>query len=125
MDTELLQEPLQAADRFTKEATETRLRVLKAIADPTRLAIVDRLAACGDRCHGDLETDLGIPANKMSFHLKVLREAGLVETERRGKRVAYTLAARALQDLHNALPTSNVGCELICTPIEELDAAGC
>lgn len=83
---------------------EARLRVLKAVADPSRLAILDRLADCGDRCHCDLETDLDIPANRMSFHLKVLRDAGLVTPVRDGRRVRYLLAEGAVETLHAALP---------------------
>ncbi len=83
---------------------DNRLRLLKAVADPSRLAILDRLTDCGDRCHCDLEEDLDIPANRMSFHLKVLREAGLVTPVRDGRRVRYLLADGAVELLHAALP---------------------
>ena len=83
---------------------DARLRLLKAVADPSRLAILDRLTDCGDRCHCDLEEDLDIPANRMSFHLKVLREAGLVTPVREGRRVRYLLAQGAMDALHGALP---------------------
>jgi ArsR family transcriptional regulator, arsenate/arsenite/antimonite-responsive transcriptional repressor len=112
-----LMEAALAADRFSEEGKAERLQLLKAVADPTRLAVLDRLAACGDRCHCDLESDLDVPANRLSFHLKVLREAGIVETDRCGKRVNYRLVDRALERIHAALPTSSVGCELICVPI--------
>lgn len=83
---------------------DTRLRLLKAVADPTRFAILERLSNCGDRCHCDLEEDLDIPANRMSFHLRVLREAGLVTAVRDGRRVRYLLADGALESLHASLP---------------------
>ncbi|TVP71152.1 MAG: ArsR family transcriptional regulator [Nitriliruptor sp.] len=112
-----LLEATLAADRFSAEGKVHRLKLLKAVADPTRLAILDRLAGCGERCHCDLESDLDVPASRMSFHLKVLREAGIVESFRQGKRVSYRLTERALERIHAALPTASVGCELICVPI--------
>jgi ArsR family transcriptional regulator len=60
---------------------DTRSEVLKALAEPVRWRIVERLAAeelCG--CH--LEEDLGLAQPLVSHHLKVLRAAGLVESER-------------------------------------------
>ena len=114
-----LLEATLVSDRFSAEGKAHRLQLLKAVADPTRLAILDRLAACGDRCHGDLELDLDVPTNRMSFHLKVLREAGIVESFRLGRRVSYRLTDRVLERIHAALPTASVGCELICVPIED------
>jgi DNA-binding transcriptional ArsR family regulator len=84
IEDDLLEATL-AVDRFSAEGMAERLRLLKAVADPTRLGVLDRLAAHGERCHCDLESDLGVPANRMSFHLKVLREAGIVEAHRVGK----------------------------------------
>lgn len=70
-----------------RTSLDDRLELLKAVADPTRLAVLDSLAADGARCHGDLEVELGVPANRLSFHLKVLRDAGLVRANRHGRRV--------------------------------------
>ncbi len=89
---------------LTDSSVDARLRLLKAVADPSRLAILDRLTDCGERCHCDLEEDLDIPANRMSFHLKVLREAGLVTPVREGRRVRYLLTDGAVDALHGALP---------------------
>ncbi len=122
IENDLLEATL-AVDRFSAEGLAERLRLLKAVADPTRLGVLDRLAAHGERCHCDLESDLGVPANRLSFHLKVLREAGIVETHRLGKRVSYRLVDRVLERLHAALPTASVGCELICVPIDDEDRA--
>lgn len=98
--------------------TDNRLRLLKAVADPSRLAILDRLSDCGDRCHCDLEEDLDIPANRMSFHLKVLREAGLVTPVREGRRVRYLLADGAVAALHSALPGR--GCSPVVPRVEPI-----
>ncbi len=99
-----------ASDRRSPEAFVVRSVVLKAVADPTRLAVLDRLAGADGRCHCDLEADLGVPANRLSFHLKVLRDAGLIVSSRAGKRVNYHLADDASQRMHDALP----GPEAVC-----------
>lgn len=119
MDIDTLTDTIARTDRASAAGRTARLQLLKAVADPTRLAIVDRLASCGDRCHCDLEADLGIPASRMSFHLKVLRDADLVVTERYGQRVRYRLAERALERMHAALPTTTTSCELVCVPVDD------
>ena len=77
----------------------------RALADPTRVAIVNRLAAAGEGeiCVCDLTDafDLGQPT--ISHHLKVLRAAGLVAAERRGKWAYYRLIPDALERLGAAL----------------------
>jgi ArsR family transcriptional regulator, arsenate/arsenite/antimonite-responsive transcriptional repressor len=83
---------------------EIRVAMLKAAADPTRLRVLDRLAEVGPRCHCELEEELAVPANRLSFHLRILRDAGLVTTLRRGKRVEYQLEPLGLRTLHVALP---------------------
>lgn len=90
--------------RTPRPVDEGRIRLLKAVADPIRLTVLDRLACCGDRCHCDFEDELGLSASRISFHLKVLRDAGLVESHRTGKRVRYTLTPDALDRLRDALP---------------------
>ncbi len=55
--------------------------VMKALSDPTRLMILDLLME-GVQCNCYLGDRLGLPMNLISHHLKVLREAGLVRTER-------------------------------------------
>ena len=79
--------------------------MLSALADPVRLGLVRRLAESGTRCVCDLQVEPPIPANLLSYHLRVLREAGLVTTSRRGRWVDYTLAADALDRLHAAIPS--------------------
>ena len=87
-----------------REDVATRLALLKAVADPTRLQVLEQLEMVGSRCHCELEETLGVPANRMSFHLRVLRDVGLVVTERQGKRVAYRLDDTGLARLRRALP---------------------
>lgn len=78
--------------------------MLEAVADPVRLGLVRRLATESTTCVCDLQPAEPIPANLLSYHLRVLREAGLVTSERRGRRVEYTLTDHALDRLHAALP---------------------
>lgn len=88
----------------TAPGVEERARLLKAIADPTRLAVLDMLSYCGTHCHGDLEDLLDVPTSRLSFHLKVLRDAGLVESQREGKRVRYRLMDGAFDRICRAVP---------------------
>lgn len=68
---------------------------LKALSDPTRLAVLRRLAT-GEANVGDLMTAFGVAQNLMSHHLRVLREAHLVTSRREGKRMTYHLAEGVL-----------------------------
>lgn len=78
--------------------------LLSAVADPVRWRLLDELAARGKRCVCDLQPVGGVAANVLSYHLKVLRDAALVEATRRGRWVDYELAPTALDRLHQALP---------------------
>ncbi|MEX2533854.1 MAG: metalloregulator ArsR/SmtB family transcription factor [Nitriliruptoraceae bacterium] len=94
----------EAGTSADRTSLDMRLKLLKAVADPTRLAVLDSLATDGARCHGDLEAQLGVPANRLSFHLKVLRDAGLVRANRQGRRVRYCLEFGATDAVRAALP---------------------
>jgi ArsR family transcriptional regulator len=61
-----------------------------ALADPTRLAILERLRI-GERCVGDLCGEVEAGQSLMSFHLNVLRDVGLVFARRDGRTVWYSL----------------------------------
>jgi ArsR family transcriptional regulator, arsenate/arsenite/antimonite-responsive transcriptional repressor len=71
------------------------VRLLQALADPTRLAIVRELAAAVEVCACDLTICCDVRQPTVSHHLKVLREAGVVESERRGTWIYYRLAPAA------------------------------
>jgi len=74
-----------AQARFKDQA-----RILKALAHPTRLFIVDELAH-GERCVCELTELIGVEMPTVSRHLSQLRHAGLVEDEKRGAMVFYRL----------------------------------
>lgn len=79
--------------------------VLAALADPVRLRIVSMLLAAADGaiCGCDLEEPLSLSQPTVSHHLKVLREAGLVEGERRGRWVHYRVVPERLMEIGAAL----------------------
>jgi ArsR family transcriptional regulator len=78
----------------------------KALADPTRVAIVNRLAAAEEVCVCDLTDAFELTQPTISHHLRVLREAGLVEAERRGTWSYYRLVPEAIERLRAAFSPS-------------------
>ncbi|MGB7860320.1 MAG: metalloregulator ArsR/SmtB family transcription factor [Acidimicrobiia bacterium] len=84
--------------------------VLAALADPVRLRIVSMLAAApkGSACGCELEEPLGLSQPTVSHHLKVLREAGLVEGERRGRWIHYSVVPDRLDQIREALRPGGV-----------------
>ena len=75
----------------------------KALADPTRVAIINRLAATDCVCVCDFVAALELSQPTISHHLKVLRDAGLVEASRRGTWAYYRLVPETVDALRNAL----------------------
>src|SRR5436305_661787 len=75
----------------------------KALADPTRVAIVNRLASCDECCVCDLTGAFDLSEPTISHHLKVLRAAGLVESSRRGTWAYYRLVPDAMLELRRTL----------------------
>lgn len=73
-----------------------------ALSDPTRLELVALLRR-GERCVCELQEVLGAAQSRLSFHLKVLKEAGLVTDRREGRWVYYTLNRDAVGDLSSLL----------------------
>src|SRR5437764_11177152 len=68
----------------------------KALSDPARVAIINRLAAADEVCVCDLNAVLELSQPTVSHHLRVLREAGLVESSRRGTWAFYRLVPEAI-----------------------------
>jgi ArsR family transcriptional regulator, arsenate/arsenite/antimonite-responsive transcriptional repressor len=75
----------------------------KALADPTRVAIVNRLAGADEVCVCDLTGAFELSQPTISHHLKVLRDAGLVTASRRGTWAYYRLVPEAIDALRGAL----------------------
>ncbi|RJP70478.1 MAG: ArsR family transcriptional regulator [Candidatus Abyssobacteria bacterium SURF_17] len=77
-------------DVKTKQRYEARARVIKAMAHPSRLFMVDELSR-GERCVCELRDMIGADISTISKHLSVLKDAGIVEDEKRGLQVFYHL----------------------------------
>ncbi|WP_420455309.1 metalloregulator ArsR/SmtB family transcription factor [Rubrivirga sp.] len=73
------------------------MSLFKALGDPSRRAVLDLLRD-GDRTAGEIAEALGLPAPTASHHLGLLRQAGLVTSEKDGRFVRYTLATTALEE---------------------------
>ena len=71
---------------------EARAKILKALAHPTRLFIVEELAG-GEKCVCELQEMIGADMSTVSKHLALLKNAGVVEDDKRGAQVFYTLRA--------------------------------
>jgi ArsR family transcriptional regulator, arsenate/arsenite/antimonite-responsive transcriptional repressor len=71
-----------------------------ALSDETRVAILDMLRD-GERCVCDLQTDLDAAQSRLSFHLKVLRDAGLVTDRKEGRWSYYSITPEALAEVHD------------------------
>ena len=75
------------------------IKILQAIAEPTRLAIVRQLASDGEVCACDFTSCCDVRQPTVSHHLRVLREAGVVTSERRGQWIFYRLDSSAAERL--------------------------
>ena len=69
---------------------ESQAKILKALAHPTRLFIVDELSR-GERCVCELTDLIGVEMPTVSRHLSQLKDAGILEDEKRGSQVFYRL----------------------------------
>lgn len=78
--------------------------IFHALSDETRLAVV-QLLGDGERCVCDLQMALDVAQSRLSFHLKVLKEAGLVTDRKDGRWSYYTLVPDALTEAHDIVHT--------------------
>ncbi len=77
-------------DQKQKNLFEARAKIVKAMAHPTRLFIVDQLSK-GDRCVCELTEMIGADTSTVSKHLSILKNAGLIKDEKKGTQVFYNL----------------------------------
>lgn len=75
---------------------DARARIIKAMAHPARLMIVDELSAHGERCVCELTELVGADMSTVSRHLAQLKAAGIIQDERRGKMTYYRLRVKCL-----------------------------
>jgi len=81
-----------------KRTLDPDVRLLSALADPVRLDILRQLAGSAEVCACDF-TECGVSQPTVSHHLKVLRDAGVVTSERRGSWIFYRIAPDVLARL--------------------------
>lgn len=82
-----------------RKSLDPDVRLLQALADPTRLAIVRQLATEGETCACDFAACCDVAQPTVSHHLKVLAEAGLVTRDKRGVWAYYALVPGAVARL--------------------------
>jgi DNA-binding transcriptional ArsR family regulator/glycerol uptake facilitator-like aquaporin len=97
-------DPQVTSTNLETTTVESRAATFAALSDPIRLSVLDQLGR-EQRCVCDLQEALGIAPNLLSYHLRILRQAGLVESTRRGRWVDYRLSADAAALLTRALPS--------------------
>jgi ArsR family transcriptional regulator len=95
----LVREPL------TAQAATELAAMLKALSDPVRLRLLSVVASRsgGEACVCDISVGITVSQPTVSHHLKVLRNAGLLESQRRGSWVYYRVIPEALQQLSTLL----------------------
>lgn len=90
--------------RWSMEEAERLAGMLKALAHPVRLQIVEILSRLGGQvCVCDIESQFDLSQPTISHHLKVLRQAGLIDAQQRGVWVYYTTRPAALAQLQTIL----------------------
>jgi ArsR family transcriptional regulator len=83
-------------------APDQAQRLLRALAEPIRLQVVQALQD-GERCVCDLTGDLDLAQSKLSFHLRVLKEAGLISARQESRWIYYRLEPSVLLQLREWL----------------------
>ena len=84
----------------TARDLDRAVALFHALSDATRLAALDMLRD-GERCVCELQDELDVAQSRLSFHLKVLKDAGLVEDRREGRWSYYTIVPDALAEAHD------------------------
>ena len=79
-------------------STKKAVELFHALSDETRLALLDRLKD-GEQCVCELMDSMKAAQSRLSFHLKVLKDAGLVEDRREGRWMYYALSTQAIEEL--------------------------
>ena len=102
----------QSAPELAEQA-----QLFHALSDPRRLAILAVLRH-GERCVCDLQQDLGLAQSLLSFHLRTLREAGLVIVRRSGRWAHYSLSLPALEQVGEVIAE-------LRQPVDDHLADGC
>jgi ArsR family transcriptional regulator len=84
----------------TAKNLEQTLRLFRALGDETRLRLIERLRG-GEQCVCDLTDELETGQSRLSFHLKTLKDAGIVTDRRQGRWVYYALRPGVFEELQD------------------------
>lgn len=87
---------------MSQELTEPA-QVFRALGDPIRLSIVQQIAAAQELACSALEDTLPVSKPTISYHTKILRQAGIIEVRKNGRNFFYTLRGETLDGLINEL----------------------
>ena len=90
-------------NRTERAKYETRAKVLKALAHPARLKLVDILAEHEEVCVCELTEAIGMDMSTVSRHLTQLKSVGIVESDKRGQMVFYRLRVKCLRSLFGCI----------------------
>ena len=91
-------------DANTRARCEARARIMKALAHPTRLFLVEQLAK-REQCVCELTEQVGADVSTVSKHLSVLKTAGIVQDDKRGLSVYYRLRVPCVLSLFGCIET--------------------
>jgi len=83
---------------------ETRAAVFKALGHPSRLALIDHLVD-GEKCVCELNEVIDADISTVSRHLSILRNSGIVSSERRGNKIFYTLRCPCITTFYSCVET--------------------
>lgn len=92
---------------MTADQAESTATLLKALADPVRLRLMSMIAAADETCVCELSGEFDVSQPTISHHLRVLREAGWVDSERRGTWVYYRPRREAITALGGLFSTAS------------------
>ncbi|MDY6807517.1 MAG: metalloregulator ArsR/SmtB family transcription factor [Actinomycetota bacterium] len=120
--------PPLAREPLTSDWATDLARMFKALGDPVRLRMLSIIASHqgGESCVCDISPAFDLSQPTISHHLKVLREAGLLDCERRGTWVYYRVIPAALEQLSAVLATESgvlPGSACACAPAEPFEEA--
>ncbi|MFN0283752.1 MAG: ArsR/SmtB family transcription factor [Kineosporiaceae bacterium] len=105
--TTLEASPVGAPDGGGRPEGPDPVALLSTVADPVRWRVLRHLSA-GESCVCEIQSQVPVAANLLSYHLRVLREAGLILARKRGRWVDYRLAPEAHERLTAALPVHDL-----------------
>ena len=101
-------------DSKTQAKYEARAKVVKAMAHPTRLFIVDELLRHQERCVCELTDMIGADISTVSKHLSLLKAAGIVQDDKRGNMVFYRLAIPCVAQFFECIESVLRGNAAVC-----------